>query len=365
MFLAQLKLFSMDGDQMKRTVISLFAGCGGSSLGYKWAGCNVRLALEFQKYAAEVYRLNHPHTPVMEKDIRDVTGREILDCAGLEEVAIVDGSPPCSGFSVSGNVEKDWGKVKVYSAGIKQRVDDLFFEYARLIEELEPMVFVAENVKGLTIGASAGVLGSHQISMFQEGAPRTIIDVLTDLNYTVRYKVLNAMYYGVPQARERLFIIGYRKDLCTTPTFPIRERSLISTKESIGDLINDGTDQREGGLRPELMKKFFRPGCSRKDVKRICKENNLKVYSHNYRRDRWDKPFYTIGKWGRPYHPKVDRPLSIAEAKRLQTFPDDFILPHSSSQNWERMGRAVPPLLMKAIAINILSDLERSNHGND
>lgn len=361
MFLAQLKLFSMDGNQMN--VVSLFAGCGGSSLGYKWAGCNVRLALEFQKYAAEVYRLNHPHTPVIEKDIRKVSGQELLDCAGLGEgeVDIVDGSPPCSGFSVCGNVEKDWGKVKVYSAGIKQRVDDLFFEYARLIGELEPMVFVAENVKGLTMGASAEILGSHQTSMFPEDTPRTIIDVLNDLGYTVRYKVLNAKDYSVPQARERLFIIGYRKDLCITPSFPKPHKRVISTREAIEDLMDNGSDHEASERSKRLVKEWFGPMTSGADIKRIAEDHGIEVFFQHFIRDKWDVPFNTITKHHtRPYHPKVDRLLSIDEAKRIQSFPDDFILPHSPAQNWERIGRAVPPLLMKAIVLNILSDLERS-----
>ena len=355
MFLAQLKLFSMDSNQVN--VVSLFAGCGGSSLGYKWAGCNVRLALEFQKYAAEVYRLNHPDTPVLEEDIREVSGRDILDNAGLGEVDILDGSPPCSDFSVNGKRHEGWGKEKPYSTGKVQRVDDLFFEYARIVEELEPMVFVAENVKGLTMGKAKSLLGSAQTSFFQE---KTIIGDLSDLGYRVSAKVLNAKNYGVPQTRERLFIIGYRKDLCLQPSFPAPQNRAVSTREAISDLMENGSDQKELGKSIKLMKKYFHAGCTNRDIKKICRENGLKVYEQHFRRDRWEEPYYTIKQHHtRPYHPCVDRLLSISEAKRIQSFPDDFILPHSPSQNWERIGRAVPPLLMKAIALNILNDLKK------
>ena len=124
--------------------------------------------------------------------------------------------------------------------------------------------------------------------------------------------------------------------------------------------MENGSDQKESGKSIKLMKKYFHAGCTNRDIKKICRENGLKVYEQHFRRDRWEEPYYTIKQHHtRPYHPCVDRLLSISEAKRIQSFPDDFILPHSPSQNWERIGRAVPPLLMKAIALNILNDLKK------
>ena len=340
-------------------VVSLFSGCGGSSLGYKLAGFDVKLALEFIPTAAEVYRLNHPNTIVLEKDIRDTTGNEILEAIGLDtgELDILDGSPPCSDFSINGKREAGWGKVKNYST-TKQRVDDLFFEYARLVKEIKPKVIVAENTKGITLGKAGKVLYD-------------VVETIRNSGYIVDYRLLDAEYFNVPQKRERLFIIGVREDLGIQPSFPMvslpitgKKVKLISTREAIEDLIDKGTDQVEVSERVEQMKKYFHAGCTANDVKRIAYENNLKVFEQGFRRDKWEEPYYTIRQHHtRPFHPKVDRILSIDEAKRIQTFPDDFILPHTPIQNWERIGRAVPPNLMKAIAenvkINILDKIKR------
>lgn len=329
----------------KYNVVSLFSGCGGSSLGYELEGFNVRLALEFIPTAAEVYRINHPNTIVLEKDIRDTSGKEILDLIDLKvgELDVLDGSPPCSDFSINGKREAGWGKVKNYST-TKQRVDDLFFEYARIVKEIQPKVFIAENTKGITLGKAKDVLN-------------VIIKTLEDIGYNVIYKVLDASHYGVPQKRERLFIVGVRKDLKLQPVLPavpsllFNPYKVITTKDAIEDLMDNGTDQVENSVRIEQMQKYFHAGCTANDVKRIAKENNLKVFEQGFRRDKWEEPYYTIRQHHtRPFHPRVDRILSIDEAKRIQTFPDDFILPHSPTQNWERIGRAVPPNLMKAVA---------------
>ncbi len=335
-------------------VISLFAGCGGSSLGYKLAGFDVLLASEFIPNATETYKVNHQGTIVLEKDIRETTGQEILDLIHLNkyELDVLDGSPPCSDFSINGKREKGWGKIKPYSS-TRQRVDDLFFEYARMVREIMPKVFIAENVKGLTLGKVKNKLNE-------------ILITLRDIGYQVEYKVLDASDYECPQKRERTIIIGVRNDLNLKPSFPEPLKNKISCREAIEDLINNGTDQINRSKREELIKKYFHAGCTSNDIKRICKANNLKVYEQSFRRDKWDEPYYTIKQHHtRPYHPIVDRLMSIDEAKRIQTFPDDFILLHSPTQNWERIGRAVPPNLMKHIALNVKNNiLDKAKYNN-
>lgn len=333
-------------------VISTFSGCGGSSLGYKLSGYNVKCAVEFINKAAETYRANFPNTTVVEKDIRDISGNDLLKIAGIQkyELDILDGSPPCCSFSINGNRDKDWGKVKNYSS-TKQRVDDLFFEYARLVRDIMPKVFIAENTKGITLGKAKLVL-------------EKVIKTLSDIGYNVDYRVLDASKFNVPQKRERTIIIGVRKDLKIDPVFPKECDFSITTKQAIGDLINNGTDQVNHSKREELIEKYFHAGCTSADIKKICKENDLKVYEQSFRRDKWEEPYYTIKQHHtRPYHPIVDRLMSIDEAKRIQTFPDDFKLLHSPTQNWERIGRAVPPNLMKEISktvqIEILDKLEK------
>jgi DNA (cytosine-5)-methyltransferase 1 len=138
-------------------VISTFSGCGGSSLGYKMAGYKVLWANEFIPAAQETYRANHPNTILDTRDIREVSADSILNAIGMQpgELDVFDGSPPCASFSTSGKRERGWGKVKKYS-DTEQRVDDLFFEYARLIKGVQPKVFVAENVSGLVKGTAKG-----------------------------------------------------------------------------------------------------------------------------------------------------------------------------------------------------------------
>ena len=140
-------------------VVSLFAGGGGSSTGYRLAGGKILGINEFIPAAQEVYKKNYPDTHIFTQDVRELTGEAILKQFNLKkgELDILDGSPPCSSFSTAGLREKGWGRIKSYSDS-EQRTDDLFFEYVRILKEVQPKVFVAENVRGLTIGAAAHLL---------------------------------------------------------------------------------------------------------------------------------------------------------------------------------------------------------------
>lgn len=175
--------------------VSTFSGCGGSSLGYKMAGFKVLWANEFIPAAQEVYRLNHPSTILDTRDIRQVQPQDILDAIGMKpgELDLFDGSPPCASFSTAGKREAGWGKVKAYS-DTKQRTDDLFFEYARLLRGIQPKVFVAENVSGLVKGTAKGYF-------------KLILEELKGCGYNVKAKVLDAQWLGVPQMRQRLIFV--------------------------------------------------------------------------------------------------------------------------------------------------------------
>ena len=182
-------------------VVSTFSGCGGSCLGFRMAGYRVLWANEFIPAAAETYRANHPTTILDTGDIRKVQPEAILKAIGLKagELDAMEGSPPCASFSTAGKREKHWGKAKKYSDTV-QRVDDLFFEYVRLLRGLRPKVFVAENVSGLVKGVAKGY--------FLE-----ILGALKACGYRVGCKVLDAQWLGVPQARQRTIFIGVREDL--------------------------------------------------------------------------------------------------------------------------------------------------------
>lgn len=192
--------------------ISTFSGCGGSCLGFEMAGYEVLWANEFIPAAQEVYRLNHPQVILDDRDIRQVKPAAVLRATGLKagQLDVLEGSPPCASFSTAGKRSQSWGEVKPYS-DTKQRTDDLFWEYARLLRGLQPKTFVAENVSGLVKGVAKGYF----------------LDILTELRacgYVVTARLLDAKWLGVPQTRQRIIFIGVRGDLAAkydlVPAFP-------------------------------------------------------------------------------------------------------------------------------------------------
>ena len=179
------------------TVVSLFAGCGGSSLGYKQTGYDVRLAVEWDKGAADVYRRNFPETNIFEGDIADLTAEEALRVTVLEpgELDVLDGSPPCQGFSTAGRRK------------FSDTRNKLFEEYVRMAEVFKPKMLVMENVSGLRKGKMKLIFAE-------------MTKALKDAGYKVSCRELNAWWYGVPQDRRRLIWVGVRQDLAAMPGHP-------------------------------------------------------------------------------------------------------------------------------------------------
>jgi DNA (cytosine-5)-methyltransferase 1 len=171
-------------------VISLFAGCGGSSLGYSMAGYRELLAVEWDDHAVETFKLNFPDVPIWHGDIAELSVEECLRIAKLNpgELDVLDGSPPCQGFSTAGKRRMNDGR------------NQLFKEYVRLLRGLKPKVLVMENVSGM-------VKGKMRL-IFVE-----ILRELKSSGYHVSARLMNAMYYGVPQSRQRMIFIGVREDL--------------------------------------------------------------------------------------------------------------------------------------------------------
>ncbi len=323
-------------------VASTFSGCGGSSLGYKMAGYKVVWANEFIPAAQDTYRANHSGTHLNTDDIRKVTPEIVLKESGLQigELDIFDGSPPCASFSVSGKREAGWGKKKSYS-DTTQRTDDLFFEYARLLKGLQPKVFIAENVAGLIKGTAKGY--------FLE-----ILQALRDCGYNVKAKVLDAQWLGVPQARQRLIFIGVRSDLGIEPSHPKPLDYFYTIKEAWDGLA--GTEERKR-LSPEMEKwyKVVSQGDSLRDGSMALNQKNS---GFNWYRLRWDRPSRAITATNiQACHPDIPASLTINECKRVCAFPDDFLLTGTFAYQWERLGRAVPPLMMKAIAETVKTEI--------
>jgi len=196
------KWYLKDGYPLKNglKVFGTFICGGGSTMGYKLAGFEHLGGVEIDPPIADVYKTNHNPKYLFVEDIREFAKRNEYP-KDLYNLDILDGSPPCSSFSMAGNREKDWGKTKVFREGqVEQRLDDLFFDYIKLAKKLQPKVVIAENVKGIIQG-NAKVYSKN------------IVKKMTDAGYNVQVFCLNAASMGVPQKRERVFFICQRKDL--------------------------------------------------------------------------------------------------------------------------------------------------------
>ena len=319
---------------VKPTVISTFAGCGGSSLGYQMAGFHELLAVEWDQNAVDTFRLNFPDVPVYHGDIGKLTGDECMRLAGIEKGAldVLDGSPPCQGFSTAG----------------KRQFDDprnsLFKEYARLLLELQPRVFVMENVTGMIKGC-------------MKQAYLTIIKTLRDCGYKAKGEVMNAMYFNVPQSRERVIIIGVREDLGIEPSHPKPQRRPITIKQAWLGCENPTGKTIKG--RELIIAKAIKPGETNGQGK-CGKRVGQGIYGFGMSRLAWNKPSFTLTKLDRAamIHPDANVRLTTQQCSRIASYPDSFIWPTNLAEARARIGNSVPPNLMKAIAehinINIL-----------
>lgn len=336
-------------------VVSTFSGGGGSCLGYKMAGYEVVFASEFVEETQRTYRINFPRTYLDTRDIRELKPEEIFKITGLKkgELDLFDGSPPCCAFSTAGVVEKGWGEVRKYSEGKKQRIDDLFFEYARILNGLQPKVFIAENVSGLVKGKAKGYF-------------KLILSELKKCGYQVKAALINAAMLGVPQSRERIIFCGVREDIGLQPVYPKPLKERFTIREAFVGLVQD-EEERQQRL-DEVVKKTtlnkrvaLLPKCppKRLDFATYTKTST----GFNLVRESWRNPSGTIlqangilGISGN-IHPEEDRKFTTPELKRLFSLPDDYIVTGNTVQKWERIGRMVPPLLMKAVAENIAREV--------
>lgn len=314
----------------KPTVISTFAGTGGSSLGYHWAGFKELLAIDFDKDAVNCFKLNFPDVPVWQKSIVDVTGKEIMDFCKINpgELDVFDGSPPCQGFSTAGQ------------RVVSDPRNNLFAHYYRLVSELQPKVFVMENVSGMIKGSMKG--------KFIE-----IMNVLKSGNYVVKCKLMNAKYYGVPQSRERLIFIGVRKDLNKMPAFPNPNKTTISVREALKTIKNVG-------FYPQITNQFILSIMNKIKPGEQASKYHPKGSFFNASRFPLFKPAPTITKMvpvGGVLHPTENRHLSLNEIKLLCSFPEAWELGNDFEVGWARLGNAVMPKFMQAIADTIKNQL--------
>lgn len=332
-----------ENNNHKFEVVSTFAGGGGSSLGYRMAGGKVLAIVEFIDEACKTYRANWQSTKIIQKDIRQVTGQEILDAIGKKqgELDILDGSPPCSAFSTAGSREKGWGKTKKYSDSSQANVEDLFFEYIRLLRDIKPKVFIAENVSGLVKGSAKGYF-NH------------IMRELKASGYVVTCKVLDAKYLGVPQSRNRTIFVGVREDLWKDEykgcTHPKPFDYIVTLEQAFKGLNFTLEDKQETDLtrfKVYDLLKTLKQGEQHHKAFTLVKASP-KSYSPCIKA--------TTGKIGarESYH-WDNRAFTVNEIKRIMSVPDDFILTGTYQQKVERMGRMVAPFMMREVAKQILN----------
>ncbi len=327
-------------------VVSTFAGCGGSSLGYERANCKILLAIDFEKNAVKTYKMNFPDTVVWQKNIRDVLGKDILKKIGLKkgELDIFDGSPPCTPFSMAGKRENGWNKSYQHSSeSSSQRTDDLFFEYIRLINELRPKSFIGENVRGLIQGKAKGYFN-------------IIFRKMREIGYIVKAFDINAKNFDVPQSRPRIIFIGIRNDLAPTiwPKLILKKPiSFYFATKNLKIPESELTQSRKVMNWPSVNK--YLPKM--KQGESMSKYHPTGSF-FSYVRLNMNRPSNTITtKPHSLFHPIENRGLTPSEIKRLASFPDDFQF-LSFQDAWMRIGNSVPPNLMMNMANYLKSILE-------
>jgi DNA (cytosine-5)-methyltransferase 1 len=381
--------------QEKFKVISTFAGGGGSSTGYRLAGGKVLVINEFVEEAQKTYAENYPDTIILPGDIKELTGKDFLDAAGVGvgEIDILDGSPPCSAFSVSGSLSHNiheeehvdlwgnvtiekvpgkhsdgWSKTKNYSDGKKvENIEDLFFEFLRVAKEIKPKVIVAENVKGLTVGEAKEYFNK-------------ILNEFENIGYEVCAQVLDSRYYGVSQTRTRVIFIGVREDVAKkagynfmniSQVFPEPDKEVIPVKDVMVGLEYDSEEVKyltDKWIKTAYWKQTGSKMPTDPDKVLTGMDYHPKGHHFNLKRVSQYQPCPTITAMGSAettagaFHWIEPRKLTLGELKRIMSLPDDFKLTGKWNQKAERCGRMVPPLMMERIASSIYEKvLEKYN----
>lgn len=328
----------------KGKVFSCFACGGGSSFGYKLAGFDVLGCNEIDPKMIEAYRINHNPKYSFLEPIQTFKDRDDLP-QELYELDILDGSPPCSSFSMAGNREADWGKEKKFREGqSKQVLDTLFFDFLDLAKKLQPKIVIAENVKGLILGKAKEYM-------------RRIYWAYDEAGYIAQLFLLDASRMGVPQKRERVFIVGLRKDLAEpfpeqTNLFDVLPKLDLDFNESLipfREIEDMESDIGETPLYPSTRKLYplTKEGASFSTV-------HEKGAMHSMYKVHRDKPLMTITahiNGGDGYHYEKMRTLTKNELKLGGSYPMDYDFLDNKVKYL--VGMSVPPVMTAQIATRI------------
>ena len=334
------------------TVYSLFTGAGGFDIGFEQAGFEIIGASDIWKESEKTMNLNFSHIPFICKDIRLITYKEILESTKGKRPDIIIGGPPCQGFSVMGDKN---------SADPR---NSLFESYARLVDDLKPLCFVFENVKGIK-------------TMFNGRYLNMVANSFADLGYDIHLNVLNSKNYGVPQSRERVIIFGTRLDFdFNYPKSSNNQIGNLKSYKNVGDAINDLVKKassfpnhialEHGDIVLERYK-LIKEGCKLPPPEELPEAIRRKNFGNTYIRLDRKKISSTMvpGNNAFPVHPILNRSLTPREAARIQSFPDSHIFTGSRKEQCTLVGNAVPPLLAANIALSVKEHIEKKTSKND
>lgn len=324
--------------------IELFAGAGGLALGLEKAGFKHEALIEIDKYATKTLRENFDKEKVIEADITKLNPEELLISNNID---LISGGAPCQSFSYAG-----------LRKGIEDARGTLFYDYAKFIKYYKPKMFVFENVRGIINHDNGNTL-------------KTILKIFNDLDYHVNWQLLKAVNYEVAQKRERIFIIGIRKDVYTKNgefSFPEPIDNQLVLKDVLSNVPNS-----EGAKYPEHKQKILDlvpPGGYWRDLPdEIAKEYMGKSYylgggkTGMARRMSWDEPSLTLTtspaqKQTERCHPDETRPFTVREYARIQSFPDNFVFSGSMNNKYKQIGNAVPVNLAFHVGVSIYNYLK-------
>ena len=342
------KKFTAIKPKRKYTSIELFAGGGGLALGLEMAGLNHILLNEFMPEACETLRINRPNWNVVQGDVSKI---DFTSYRG--KVDVVSGGFPCQAFSYAGN-----------RAGFEDARGTLFFEFARVIKETQPKMFIGENVRGLLTHDNGKTIA-------------TIKSVIAELGYElVEPQILKGIFYRVPQKRERLLLIGVRKDLAKDFVFkwPQKAARMYTVRDALkkGELYPCDVPKSEGQKYPKRKAEILAmvpPGGYWRDLPLDVQKEYMKKSFYlgggktgMARRLSWNAPSLTLTcapaqNQTERCHPEESRPLTIREYARIQTFPDEWQFAGTQSVQYKQIGNAVPVNLAYAIGLSVVDAL--------
>ncbi|MDR0917985.1 MAG: DNA cytosine methyltransferase [Oscillospiraceae bacterium] len=349
------------------SIIDLFSGCGGMSLGFEHAGFKVLLGIDNDSMALHTFESNHKEAKTLCDDITQVGYSKIKEIIGEQAIDVIIGGPPCQGMSLSGFRNYDDPRNRLY------------LSYIRLVKEIQPKAFVIENVPGLA-------------ALFGGAIKDSILEEFSKLGYSVKYKILVASDYGVPQRRKRIIFVGIKGNI-NNFIFPDPFGCEICCEMALSDL-----PPLNGAFLGSEIQEYMSTPLS--NYQTLMRKNSEKVYNHiaaehservkeiislvpnggNYKdlpeefkqsrnfhvawtRFNRNKTAPTIDTGHRHhFHYEYNRVPTVRECARLQSFPDDFIFYGNKTQQFRQVGNAVPPLMAQAIAESLKNYLEEGNN---